>query len=99
MGNGSNEESHPVRDGRQIVTEGVQSEDGVHKYQDPRVTTVGRWLRRTSIDELPQLINVLRGEMSLVGPRPVLDWELELFELPAHQRFAVQPGITGHWQV
>ena len=66
---------------------------------DPRVTRVGVWLRRTSLDELPQLINVLRGEMSLVGPRPVLPWEAVLFPEAYQRRFAVKPGITGLWQV
>jgi len=66
---------------------------------DPRITRVGAWLRRSSMDELPQLINVLRGEMSLVGPRPVLAWEAELFGDPYQQRFSVKPGITGLWQV
>jgi lipopolysaccharide/colanic/teichoic acid biosynthesis glycosyltransferase len=66
---------------------------------DPRVTPLGAWLRRTSLDELPQLINVLRGEMSLVGPRPVLPWEARLFEERYRQRFTVKPGITGLWQV
>ncbi|HET9897520.1 MAG TPA: sugar transferase [Streptosporangiaceae bacterium] len=66
---------------------------------DPRVTRVGVWLRRTSLDELPQLINVLRGEMSLVGPRPVLPWEAQMFPEVYERRFAVKPGITGLWQV
>ena len=66
---------------------------------DPRVTRVGARLRRTSLDELPQLINVLRGEMSLVGPRPVLPWEAQLFPETYQRRFAVKPGITGLWQV
>ena len=66
---------------------------------DPRVTRLGAWLRRTSLDELPQLFNVLRGEMSLVGPRPVLPWEARLFGERYRQRFAVKPGITGLWQV
>lgn len=66
---------------------------------DPRVTRVGRLLRSTSIDEIPQIFNVLRGEMSLVGPRPALDYELEHY-LPRHfRRFEVRPGITGLWQV
>jgi lipopolysaccharide/colanic/teichoic acid biosynthesis glycosyltransferase len=66
---------------------------------DRRVTRLGRWLRETSLDELPQLWNVLRGEMSLVGPRPPLPYETELYQ-PAHmQRLAVRPGITGLWQV
>lgn len=66
---------------------------------DPRVTRLGAWLRRTSLDELPQLVNVLRGEMSLVGPRPVLPWEAQLFSERYQRRFAVKPGITGLWQV
>lgn len=66
---------------------------------DPRVTPLGAWLRRSSLDELPQLINVLRGEMSLVGPRPVLPWEAQVFGEAYRQRFAVKPGITGLWQV
>ncbi|HEY7015614.1 MAG TPA: sugar transferase [Streptosporangiaceae bacterium] len=66
---------------------------------DPRITPLGAWLRRTSLDELPQLFNVLRGEMSLVGPRPVLGWEAQMFDEAHQQRFAVKPGITGLWQV
>jgi lipopolysaccharide/colanic/teichoic acid biosynthesis glycosyltransferase len=75
-------------------------ENGLFKLeQDPRVTRLGAWLRRTSLDELPQLFNVLRGEMSLVGPRPVLPWEAELFEERYRRRFVVKPGISGLWQV
>ncbi len=66
---------------------------------DPRVTPVGRILRETSIDELPQLLNVLRGEMSLVGPRPALPEEYERFDDELRARFDVRPGITGLWQV
>jgi lipopolysaccharide/colanic/teichoic acid biosynthesis glycosyltransferase len=66
---------------------------------DPRVTLLGVWLRRTSLDELPQLINVLRGDMSLVGPRPMLPWEAQLLAAPYRPRFTVKPGITGLWQV
>jgi lipopolysaccharide/colanic/teichoic acid biosynthesis glycosyltransferase len=73
---------------------------GLYKLEaDPRVTPIGRWLRRTSLDELPQLFNVLRGEMSLVGPRPALAWEAKLYRESDHQRFEVPPGITGLWQV
>lgn len=63
------------------------------------ITNVGRWLRKTSLDELPQLINVLRGDMSLVGPRPVIPYELELFEPHHYERFLVPAGLTGLWQV
>jgi lipopolysaccharide/colanic/teichoic acid biosynthesis glycosyltransferase len=66
---------------------------------DPRVTRVGSFLRRTSIDELPQLINVLRGEMSLVGPRPLILEEDEHVENWARKRLELKPGITGLWQV
>lgn len=72
----------------------------IHKLQnDPRITPVGRWIRRMSLDELPQLINVLRGEMSLVGPRPPLAYEVAKYEPWQHDRLAVRPGITGLWQV
>jgi lipopolysaccharide/colanic/teichoic acid biosynthesis glycosyltransferase len=66
---------------------------------DPRVTRVGRVLRKTSLDELPQLVNVLGGRMSLVGPRPALRYELEHYEPHHYERFSVKPGITGLWQV
>lgn len=66
---------------------------------DSRVTRFGHWLRRTSLDELPQLINVLRGEMSIVGPRPAIPYELEYYQEWHHERHDVKPGITGPWQV
>jgi lipopolysaccharide/colanic/teichoic acid biosynthesis glycosyltransferase len=91
---------------RQYVTsllsddEAAGGQRGFYKLEDdPRITPAGAWLRRLSLDELPQLVNVLRGEMSLVGPRPVLAWEAEMFRPPHHQRFEVKPGITGLWQV
>lgn len=66
---------------------------------DPRVTRLGAWLRRTSLDEFPQLMNVLRGDMSLVGPRPPTLSEVDLYEEHHYCRFDVKPGITGPWQV
>jgi exopolysaccharide biosynthesis polyprenyl glycosylphosphotransferase len=79
----------------------TQTEDGqlLHKRRDdPRVTGVGRLLRRASLDELPQLFNVIKGEMSLVGPRPELPLLVERYEPWQRKRFAVPPGITGWWQ-
>ena len=81
-----------------------EADDGkpkVFKIQnDPRVTPIGRFIRKTSLDELPQLINVLRGEMSLVGPRPPIPYEVEKYEIWHRRRvFEVKPGITGLWQV
>jgi exopolysaccharide biosynthesis polyprenyl glycosylphosphotransferase len=76
--------------------------DGQHSLKmagDPRVTRIGRIIRKTSIDELPQLFNVLRGEMSLVGPRPPVYYELEAYKEWHRRRFEVPPGITGWWQV
>jgi exopolysaccharide biosynthesis polyprenyl glycosylphosphotransferase len=66
---------------------------------DPRVTRLGRWLRRYSLDELPQLVNVVRGEMALVGPRPPLPREVERYDGDARRRLVVTPGLTGLWQV
>lgn len=66
---------------------------------DPRVTAFGKFLRKTNLDELPQLINVLKGDMSFVGPRPALPYEVELYTLRHKERLKVKPGITGLWQV
>ncbi len=72
----------------------------VHKfYDDPRVTRVGHFLRRTSLDELPQFVNILKGEMSLVGPRPELPWLVEMYEPWQRKRFEVPQGLTGWWQI
>lgn len=66
---------------------------------DPRVTAVGNVLRKLSLDELPQLINILRGEMSVVGPRPVVDEELNLYDVHAVYYLSTRPGLTGLWQI
>jgi lipopolysaccharide/colanic/teichoic acid biosynthesis glycosyltransferase len=76
------------------------AQNGLYKLdRDDAVTPFGRFLRKTSLDELPNLVNVLRGEMSLVGPRPCLEYETEHFSPHHFERFAVQQGITGLWQV
>ena len=67
--------------------------------QDPRVTAIGAWLRRTSLDELPQLFNILKGEMSLVGPRPPIAYEIENYQPWHMERLKAVPGLTGLWQV
>jgi len=74
--------------------------DGLKKLtDDPRITRFGAFLRRMSLDELPQLVNVVRGEMSLIGPRPALYYELEYYDAEHFARFDVRPGMTGLWQV
>ena len=83
-----------------------KDEEAKHEWEthfklkaDPRVTSLGRILRKTSLDELPQLFNVLKGDMSLVGPRPVIEEELRLYGDYASDYLTVRPGITGLWQV
>jgi lipopolysaccharide/colanic/teichoic acid biosynthesis glycosyltransferase len=66
---------------------------------DPRITRVGKYLRQSSLDELPQLLNVIKGDMSLVGPRPVPTYEVEQYQNWHHGRLAALPGITGYWQI
>jgi lipopolysaccharide/colanic/teichoic acid biosynthesis glycosyltransferase len=88
---------------RKLLTEDEPPDggrSGVFKLDgDERITPIGRLIRRTSIDELPQLLNVILGDMSLVGPRPALAWEAEMFDAVYFARFAVPPGLTGLWQV
>jgi exopolysaccharide biosynthesis polyprenyl glycosylphosphotransferase len=86
----------------QLASLAERNEIAGHAFKltdDPRVTRTGRWLRRTSLDELPQLINVLRGDMSLVGPRPPLPSEVDGYDVWHRRRLSMRPGITGLWQV
>jgi lipopolysaccharide/colanic/teichoic acid biosynthesis glycosyltransferase len=86
---------------RRAGLDGLNEHDGLlfKIRDDPRVTSAGQFLRKYSLDELPQLVNVLRGQMSLVGPRPPLPTEVERYEGHTHRRLLVKPGITGLWQV
>jgi lipopolysaccharide/colanic/teichoic acid biosynthesis glycosyltransferase len=89
---------------RELIAAELRGEDtsvnGSFKLDsDPRITKVGNFLRKTSLDELPQLFNVLFGDMALVGPRPCLDWEARMFPAEFRPRFSVRPGLTGLWQV
>jgi lipopolysaccharide/colanic/teichoic acid biosynthesis glycosyltransferase len=91
----------PLREliARELAGEDASSNGSWKIDADARVTRVGAVLRRTSLDELPQLLNVLGGSMSLVGPRPCLEWEAEMFPPAYDARFEVLPGLTGLWQV
>ncbi len=86
---------------KKLMSSSLPSNDGrepVYKLVlDSRVTCVGKFIRKTSIDELPQLFNVLKGEMSMVGPRPAVPYELEYYTPDMFKRFSVKPGITGLW--
>lgn len=77
----------------------VEYHTNIKLKEDPRITKIGRFLRKTSLDELPQLLNILRGEMSFVGPRPVVQEELAYFGEDGPMLLSVKPGITGYWQV
>ncbi len=99
MYHGNDDRTHREYVAQLITGDGERCNDLYKLVDDPRITRVGRVLRKLSIDELPQLWNVLKGDMSLVGPRPPLPHETELYPASAWGRLRVKPGITGLWQV
>jgi len=100
MHEGTDEAPHREYIKQIMKSDALPGSNNLYKLErDDSITRVGRWLRKTSLDELPQLINVLRGEMSLVGPRPLIPYELELFSPHHFERFLVPAGLTGLWQV
>jgi len=103
MMNGNDDEAHRSF-AREFISGTANGENGSGKnvfkiVDDPRVTSMGKFLRKTSLDELPQFINVFKGDMSLVGPRPPLAYELDHYQEWHKQRLSVKPGLTGLWQV
>jgi len=90
-----------LEQGSYNIKNGDRGKENVYKIKDdPRVTPIGRFLRKSSLDEFPQFINVLKGEMSLIGPRPPLPYEVKIYDIWHKRRITeVKPGITGLWQV
>jgi lipopolysaccharide/colanic/teichoic acid biosynthesis glycosyltransferase len=100
MYDGTDEEAHREYISQIMHPSALPAANNLYKLErSEMVTAVGRWLRKTSLDEIPQLVNVLRGDMSLVGPRPCIPYEVEFFAPHHFDRFLVPAGITGLWQV
>jgi exopolysaccharide production protein ExoY len=88
-----------LRENTELYNKYIKNNYKLEQHEDPRITPFGRFIRKTSLDELPQFFNVLKGEMSLVGPRPVVKEELKEYGNRQKEFLSVKPGITGYWQV
>ena len=88
-----------LKSNKELYGQYLKNNYKLEQFDDPRITKVGRVLRKTSLDELPQLINVLKGEMSIVGPRPIVKDELKEYKHLKGDFLSVKPGITGYWQI
>ncbi|MGG0464506.1 sugar transferase [Priestia aryabhattai] len=88
-----------LREDKKLYKKYLNNNYKLEQDEDPRITKIGRFLRKSSLDELPQLINVLKGDMSIVGPRPVIREELKEYDLRLDEFLAVKPGVTGYWQI
>lgn len=96
-----NDADRILRENNELYEKYIQNGYKLDQEEDPRITKLGSFLRKTSLDELPQLINVIKGDMSLVGPRPIIEEELKEYELTntVNEFLSMKPGITGVWQV
>ncbi|MED4023438.1 MULTISPECIES: sugar transferase [Priestia] len=88
-----------LKENQELYQKYIDNNYKLEPHEDPRITSLGQFLRKTSLDEIPQLINVLKGDMSLVGPRPIVEEELKEYGMKTDKFLSVKPGLTGFWQI